>query len=135
MHMLGAVVAIRPWFERHKMSLRKLKEEFRQTEDDPTVKGRLRQLRQTRMRKRMMAAVPKASVNHQSDAFRRRPGIRARHECVGLRRQGVDLIARKILDVALSWARRGRCEARREAPCFRRSPGAPHFNRPAPWGR
>lgn len=63
MHMLGAVAAIlvivaaadylfqyRPWFERHKMSLRELKEEFRQTEGDPTVKGRLRQLRQTRMR-------------------------------------------------------------------------------------
>jgi flagellar biosynthesis protein FlhB len=44
------------------MSLRELKEEFRQTEGDPTVKGKLRQLRQTRMRKRMMAAVPTASV-------------------------------------------------------------------------
>jgi flagellar biosynthetic protein FlhB len=54
MHMLGAVVAIlaivaapdylfqyRPWFERHKMSLRELKEGFRQTEGDPTVKERL----------------------------------------------------------------------------------------------
>jgi len=72
MHMLGAVVAIlaivaadclfqyRQWFERHQMSLRELKEEYRQTEGDPTVKGKLRQLRQTRMR--MMAAVPKASV-------------------------------------------------------------------------
>jgi flagellar biosynthetic protein FlhB len=72
MHMLGAVVAIlaivaaadylfqyRQWYERHKMSLRELKEEFRQTEGDPTVKGKLRQLRQTRMRKRMMAAVPR----------------------------------------------------------------------------
>ena len=36
---------------------------------------------------------------------------------------------------AVPWARRSRCEARREAPCVRRSPGAPHFNRPAPWGR
>jgi hypothetical protein len=25
--------------------------------------------------------------------------------------------------------------AESEAPCVRRSPGAPHFNRPAPWGR
>ena len=74
MHMLGAVVAIlaivaadclfqyRQWFEQHQISLRELKEEYRQTEGDPTVKGKLRQLRQTRMRKRMMAAVPKASV-------------------------------------------------------------------------
>jgi flagellar biosynthetic protein FlhB len=72
MHMLGAVVAIlaivaadclfqyRQWFEQHQISLRELKEEYRQTEGDPTVKGKLRQLRQTRMR--MMAAVPKASV-------------------------------------------------------------------------
>ena len=72
MHMLGAAVAIlaivaadclfqyRQWFEQHQISLRELKEEYRQTEGDPTVKGKLRQLRQTRMR--MMAAVPKASV-------------------------------------------------------------------------
>jgi flagellar biosynthetic protein FlhB len=32
------------------------------TEGDPLVKGKIRQLRQARMRKRMMAAVPKASV-------------------------------------------------------------------------
>lgn len=62
MHMLGAVVAIlaivaadclfqyRQWFEQHQISLRELKEEYRQTEGDPTVKGKLRQLRQTRMR-------------------------------------------------------------------------------------
>ena len=73
--LLGAVVAIlalvaaadylfqyRQWYERQKMSLRELKEEFKQTEGDPTIKGKIRQLRQSRMRKRMMAAVPKASV-------------------------------------------------------------------------
>ena len=73
--MLGAVVAIlavvatadylfqyRQWYERQKMSLREMKEEFRQTEGDPAVKGKLKQLRNTRMRKRIMAAVPKASV-------------------------------------------------------------------------
>jgi flagellar biosynthesis protein FlhB len=55
MHVLGAVVAIfaivaaadylfqyRQWFERHKISQRELKEEFRQTAGDPTVKGKLR---------------------------------------------------------------------------------------------
>ena len=73
--MLGTVVAIlaivaaadylfqyRQWYERQKMSLRELKEEFKQTEGDPAIKGKMRQMRQTRMRKRMMAAVPKASV-------------------------------------------------------------------------
>ena len=114
MHMLGAVVAIlaivaaadylfqyRQWFERHKMSLRELKEEFRQTEGDPTVKGKLRQLRQTRMRKRMMAAVPKASVvitnpTHFAVALKYERGMNA-PVCVA---KGVDLIARKIRDVA-----------------------------------
>jgi flagellar biosynthetic protein FlhB len=113
-HMLGAVVAIlaivaaadylfqyRQWYERHKMSLRELKEEFRQTDGDPTVKGKLRQLRQGRMRKRMMAAVPTASVvitnpTHFAVALRYERGMNA-PVCVA---KGVDLIARKIRDVA-----------------------------------
>ena len=74
-HLMGAVVAMlavvaiadylfqyRQWYERQKMSLQEMKEEFKQSEGDPHVKGRLRQLRQARMKKRMMAAVPKASV-------------------------------------------------------------------------
>ena len=73
--LLAAVVAIlflvaaadylfqyRQWFERQKMSLREMKDEFKQTEGDPQVKGKIRQLRQARARRRMMAAVPKASV-------------------------------------------------------------------------
>jgi flagellar biosynthetic protein FlhB len=114
MHMLGAVVAIlaivaaadclfqyRQWFERHQMSLRELKEEYRQTEGDPTVKGKLRQLRQTRMRKRMMAAVPKASVvitnpTHFAVALKYEHGMNA-PVCSA---KGVDLVARKIRDVA-----------------------------------
>ena len=40
------------------MSLREVKEEFKQTEGDPLVKGKIRQLRMERSRKRMMAAVP-----------------------------------------------------------------------------
>ena len=44
------------------MSLRELKEEFKQTEGDPAIKGRMKQVRQIRMRRRMMAAVPKATV-------------------------------------------------------------------------
>ena len=72
LQLLGAVVALlalvaiadyffqyRQWFERQKMSLREMKEEFKQSEGDPHVKGRIRQLRQARMKKRMMAAVPR----------------------------------------------------------------------------
>src|ERR1700730_8102349 len=75
LHLLGAVVAMlavvaiadyffqyRQWYERQKMSLQEMKEEFKQSEGDPHIKGRIRQLRNARMKKRMMAAVPKASV-------------------------------------------------------------------------
>jgi flagellar biosynthetic protein FlhB len=114
MKMLGTVVAIlaivatadylfqyRQWFEKHKMSLREMKEEFRQSEGDPAVKGKLRQLRQTRMRKRIMAAVPKASVvitnpTHFAIALKYERGMNA-PVCVA---KGVDLIARKIRQVA-----------------------------------
>jgi flagellar biosynthetic protein FlhB len=114
MHMLGAVVGIlavvavadylfqhRQWYERQKMSLREMKDEFRQTDGDPMIKGKLRQLRQARMRKRMMAAVPKASVvitnpTHFAIALKYERGMNA-PVCLA---KGVDLIARKIREVA-----------------------------------
>jgi flagellar biosynthetic protein FlhB len=91
----------RQWFERQKMSLRELKEEFRQTDGDPAVKGKIRQIRQSRMRKRMMAAVPTASVvitnpTHYAVALRYERGMNA-PVCVA---KGVDLIARRIREVA-----------------------------------
>jgi flagellar biosynthesis protein FlhB len=112
--MLGTVVAMlavvaaldylfqyRQWFERQKMSVAELKEEFKQTDGDPAVKGKIRQIRQNRMRKRMMAAVPTASVvitnpTHFAVALRYERGMNA-PICVA---KGVDLIARKIRDVA-----------------------------------
>jgi flagellar biosynthesis protein FlhB len=45
-----------------RMSKQEVKEEYKQTEGDPHVKGRIRQIRAERARKRMMAAVPDASV-------------------------------------------------------------------------
>lgn len=45
-----------------RMSREDIRQESRETEGDPHVKGRLRQLRQQRSRRRMMAAVPKATV-------------------------------------------------------------------------
>ncbi len=50
------------WWKKHMMTLQETKEEYKQMEGDPHVKGRLRQLRQERSRKRMMAAVPDATV-------------------------------------------------------------------------
>ena len=45
-----------------RMSRQEIKDEFKQTEGDPMVKQRLRQIRQERARQRMTAAVPEATV-------------------------------------------------------------------------
>ena len=64
-----AAIAVLDWvwvrwrhLHRLRMSRQDLREEMRESEGDPQVKGRLRQLRQQRARGRMMAAVPKAAV-------------------------------------------------------------------------
>jgi flagellar biosynthetic protein FlhB len=91
----------RQWFQRQKMSVREMKEEFKQTEGDPLIKGKIRQLRQARMRKRMMAAVPKASViitnpTHYAIALQYDRGMDA-PVCLA---KGVDAVALKIREVA-----------------------------------
>ena len=83
------------------MSLQEMKQEFKQSEGDPHVKGRIRQLRHARMKKRMMAAVPKASViitnpTHYAVALSYERGMSA-PVCVA---KGVDLIALKIREIA-----------------------------------
>ena len=45
-----------------RMSREDLRQETRETDGDPRVKGRLQQIRLQRGRKRMLAAVPKATV-------------------------------------------------------------------------
>lgn len=44
------------------MSKQEIKDEFKQSEGDPYIKGKLRQLREQRARQRMMQAVPEADV-------------------------------------------------------------------------
>jgi flagellar biosynthesis protein FlhB len=112
--LLGAVVAMlavvaaadylfqyRQWHERQRMSLRELKEEFKQTEGDPAIKGKMKQVRQVRMRRRMIAAVPKAAVvitnpTHYAVALEYERGMDA-PVCVA---KGVDAMALKIREVA-----------------------------------
>jgi len=114
LQLLGAVVAMlavvaiadyffqyRQWYERQKMSLQEMKQEFKQSEGDPHIKGRIRQLRHARMKKRMMAAVPKASViitnpTHYAVALSYERGMPA-PICVA---KGVDTIAHKIREIA-----------------------------------
>jgi flagellar biosynthetic protein FlhB len=112
--LMGAVVAVlavvaaadylfqyRRWYDRQKMSLRDMKEEFKQSEGDPTIKGKMKQVRQTRQRRRMMANVPKAAVvitnpTHYSIALQYERGMEA-PVCVA---KGVDALALKIREVA-----------------------------------
>ena len=111
--MLGAVVAIlavvaaadyffqyRTWYNRLKMSLREMKDEFKQSEGDPAIKAKIRQLRHQRMKKRMMSEVPKASViitnpTHFAVALRYERGMNA-PICVA---KGADNIAFKIREI------------------------------------
>jgi flagellar biosynthetic protein FlhB len=112
--ILGAVVAVlflvaaidylfqyRQWYERQKMSVREMRDEFKQAEGDPLVKGKIRQLRQARMRKRIIASVPKASVvitnpTHFAVALQYEKGMNA-PICVA---KGLDALALKIREVA-----------------------------------
>ncbi len=48
--------------KQNRMSRQEIKDEMKHTEGDPIIKQRLRQIRHDRARKRMMAAVPEASV-------------------------------------------------------------------------
>ena len=112
--LMGAVVAMlavvaaadylfqyQQWHQRQKMSLQEVKEEYKQNEGDPTVKGKLKQMRQARSRKRMMASVPKASVvitnpTHYAVALQYERGMDA-PVCVA---KGVDALALKIREIA-----------------------------------
>ncbi len=112
--LIGAVVAAlaiiaaadylfqyRQWFERQKMSVQEIKEEYKQSEGDPQIKGKIRQLRLLRNKKRMMAAVPTASVvitnpTHYAVALKYERDMAA-PVCVA---KGVDTLARKIREVA-----------------------------------
>jgi flagellar biosynthetic protein FlhB len=112
--LLGTVVAIlavvaagdflfqyQQWYERQKMSLREIKDEYKDTDGDPKIKAKIRQLRYNRSKKRMMQAVPKATVvitnpTHFAVALQYERGMAA-PICVA---KGQDNIALKIREVA-----------------------------------
>jgi flagellar biosynthetic protein FlhB len=90
------------WLSRNRMSKQEIKEEYRQNEGDPTIKAKIRQLRHERSRKRMMAAVPKATVvvmnpTHYAVALQYESGKMAAPVCVA---KGVDALALRIRAVA-----------------------------------
>jgi flagellar biosynthetic protein FlhB len=85
-----------------RMSKQELKDEFKQSEGDPMIKARLRQIRTERARRRMMAAVPEADVvvtnpTHYAVA------LKYDHEAMDapvLVAKGADQVAFRIREVA-----------------------------------
>lgn len=85
-----------------RMSREELREEFKQSEGDPHIKGRLKQIRAERARRRMMADVPKADVvitnpTHFAVALKYEQGTMSAPRVVA---KGADVIAAKIREVA-----------------------------------
>lgn len=104
-----AVIAAADYFlqhyrfmQRNRMSKQEIKDEHKQTEGDPAIKAKIRQLRIERAKKRMMAEVPKATVvimnpTHYAIALKYESGKMAAPICVA---KGVDSLALKIREVA-----------------------------------
>jgi flagellar biosynthetic protein FlhB len=90
------------FMQRNRMSKQEIKEEYRQSEGDPAVKAKIRQIRNERSRRRMIAAVPEATVvimnpTHFAVALKYESGKMAAPVCVA---KGVDALALRIRDVA-----------------------------------
>ncbi|MFD0935716.1 flagellar biosynthesis protein FlhB [Methylobacterium trifolii] len=89
------------WRKRLRMSKEEMKQEMKESDGNPEVKGRMKQLRMQRVKKRMMAAVPTATVivtnpTHYAVALRYEAGMAA-PICVA---KGVDALALRIRAVA-----------------------------------
>lgn len=85
-----------------KMSMQDIKDEMKDSEGKPEVKGRIRQLQREMSQKRMMAEVPNADVvitnpTHYSVALKYDPANMATPICLA---KGVDFSAMKIREIA-----------------------------------
>ncbi len=90
------------FMKKMKMSKQEIKDEMKQNDGDPHVKGRLRQIRMERSRSRMMAAVPDADVvitnpTHYAVAISYEHGEMQVPKLVA---KGVDNLALKIREIA-----------------------------------
>jgi flagellar biosynthetic protein FlhB len=89
------------WWKKQMMTLQETRDEYKQMEGDPHIKGKLRQLRQERARQRMMSAVPDATVvitnpTHFAVALKYDKGMKA-PQCVA---KGADAVAFRIRELA-----------------------------------
>jgi flagellar biosynthetic protein FlhB len=90
------------FMERMKMTKEEVKEDFKQMEGDPHVKARQRSIRIERAKRRMMQAVPEATVvvmnpTHYAVALKYDTDVAAAPMCVA---KGLDSLALKIREVA-----------------------------------
>jgi flagellar biosynthesis protein FlhB len=90
------------WRRDHRMSKQELKDELRQAEGDRMIKARLRSLRLDRSRKRMLSAVPRATMvvvnpTHYAVAMRY---VRAEGGAPIVIAKGANFIALKIRSIA-----------------------------------
>ncbi|HTI88766.1 MAG TPA: flagellar biosynthesis protein FlhB [Alphaproteobacteria bacterium] len=106
--VVAAIAALDMLYQRFRhmkglrMSRQELKEEMKQSDGDPHVKARLRQLRMERTRTRMMAKVPEATVivtnpTHFAVALKY---VREEMEAPIVVAKGADFIALKIREIA-----------------------------------
>lgn len=89
------------WWEKQRMTIKELRDEYKQMEGDPQVRAKLRQVRIERGKQRMMQNVPRAAVvitnpTHYSVALEYEPGMNA-PLCVA---KGIDNVALKIREIA-----------------------------------
>ena len=85
-----------------KMSKQEVKEEYKQTEGDPQVKGKIKQIQRQRAQQRMMQQVPKADVvirnpTHVAVALRYKPD---KDDAPVVVAKGLDELALRIVSVA-----------------------------------
>jgi flagellar biosynthetic protein FlhB len=88
--------------KRLRMTKEELKREFREQDGDPLLKAKVRQIRQERAKRRMMAAVPTASVvimnpTHYAVALKYDRETAPAPICVA---KGMDAVALKIREIA-----------------------------------
>ena len=100
--MIDVVYQRMSHMKKMRMSKQEVKDEYKQSEGDPMVKGKLRQLRAEKARQRMMANVPKADVvitnpTHFAVALQYDPDKMDAPLCLA---KGIDDIALRIRAVA-----------------------------------
>ncbi|THK38049.1 flagellar biosynthesis protein FlhB [Ensifer sp. MPMI2T] len=90
------------WYTELMMTKQEVKEELKQSQGDPIVKSRLRSIQRDRARKRMISAVPRATLvianpTHYAVALRY---VREENDAPVVVAMGQDLVALKIRELA-----------------------------------